>query len=44
MSSMGGGSGYGTSLGVSSDVRDPRARLRVVLENGRVAVVESRVR
>jgi hypothetical protein len=44
MFSAGGGSGYGTSLGVNSDVRDPRAELRVTLENGRVAVVEHRVR
>ncbi|MDD5305333.1 MAG: hypothetical protein PHS14_19725 [Elusimicrobia bacterium] len=44
MSSMGGASGYGTSVGVSSDVGDPRARMRVVVENGRVASVERRVK
>lgn len=42
MSSMGGASSLGTSIGVNSDVRDPRARTRVVVENGRVVSVERR--
>ena len=42
MSSMGGASGYGTGIGLSSDVMDPRARMRVVMENGKVVGVERR--
>lgn len=42
MSSMGGGGGYGTGVGVSSDSMDPRARTRVILQNGVVVSVERR--
>ncbi|MDP3544387.1 MAG: hypothetical protein Q8T11_18135 [Elusimicrobiota bacterium] len=42
MSSMGGGSGYGTSVGVASDSMDPRAKTRVILQNGVVVSVERR--
>lgn len=44
MSSMGGGSGYGTSVGVASDAVDPRAQTRVILESGIVVSVERRVK
>lgn len=43
MSTMGGGSGYGTGVGVNtSDLGDPRARVRVAFENGKVVSVERR--
>lgn len=42
MSSMGGGSGFGTSVGLGSDSMDPRAHTRVVLQNGTVVSVERR--
>lgn len=43
ISSMGGGSGFGTGVGVSSsDMGDPRARVRISLQNGVVASVERR--
>lgn len=43
ISSMGGGSGYGTGVGVNtSDVGDPRARMRIAFENGKVVSVERR--
>jgi len=43
MSSMGGGSGFGTGVGVNtSDMGDPRARVRVAFDNGRVVSVERR--
>lgn len=42
MSSFGGGSGYGTSVGVASDSMDPRAHTRVILQNGIVVSVERR--
>lgn len=38
----GGGSSFGSSLGVSSDVSDPKARVRIVFENGKVLSVERR--
>lgn len=44
MSSMGGGSGYGTSVGVASDAVDPRARTRIILEDKVVVAVERRVK
>lgn len=43
MSTMGGGSGYGTGVGVStSDAGDPRAKVRLSFESGRVVTVERR--
>lgn len=38
----GGGSAYGAGVGVGPDVPDPRARLRLVFENGKVVGVKRR--
>ena len=38
----GGGSAFGSSVGVSSAVADPKARMRIAFENGKVASVERR--
>lgn len=38
----GGGSSFGSSIGVDTDVSDPKARVRVVFENGKVSSVERR--
>ncbi len=42
VSSFGGGTGYGTSVGVASDSMDPRAKIRVIFQNGVVVSIEQR--